>query len=230
VAYVVTPSARSEAASEKVRSGLQGHDQPLAAAAVASSRAKRAFDLTIACLLTIFLSPLLVSLAALVVCTSSGPALFRQRRTGLNGRVFTIYKFRSMRVMEDDDAVTQARQNDERVTPAGRFLRRSSLDELPQLLNVIKGEMSMVGPRPHAVAHDAQFSELVPCYRERFRARPGLTGLAQIAGLRGSISGADGMKERVAQDITYIANWSIWLDVKIIFATVPLVLRSKNAF
>jgi putative colanic acid biosynthesis UDP-glucose lipid carrier transferase len=199
-------------------------------ARVATSASKRAFDLALSALLIVFLAPLLTLIALAVVLDSDGPALFRQRRTGLNGRIFTIYKFRTMTVMEDGDELAHATRGDERVTRLGAFLRKSSLDELPQLFNVLKGEMSMVGPRPHAVAHDSRYALLVPNYWDRFQARPGLTGLAQVAGLRGGVLGASVMAQRVEQDLRYVREWSLWLDVKLICRTVPLVLRDSNAY
>jgi putative colanic acid biosynthesis UDP-glucose lipid carrier transferase len=213
-------SAEAEPALRLMRSGAR----------VATSASKRAFDLVVAVLLILFLAPLLAVIALAVVLDSAGPALFRQRRTGLNGRVFTIYKFRTMTVMEDGDELAHATRDDERVTRLGAFLRKSSLDELPQLFNVLKGDMSMVGPRPHAVAHDSRYALLVPNYWDRFQARPGLTGLAQVAGLRGEIHGPHGMAQRVEQDLRYVREWSLWLDVVLICRTVPLVLRDTNAY
>jgi putative colanic acid biosynthesis UDP-glucose lipid carrier transferase len=199
-------------------------------ARVATSTWKRAFDMMISAMLIVFLAPLLGVIALAVVLDSDGPALFRQRRTGLNGRIFTIYKFRTMTVMEDGDDLTHATRDDQRVTRLGAFLRKSSLDELPQLFNVIKGDMSIVGPRPHAVAHDNKYALLVPNYWDRFQARPGLTGLAQVAGLRGEILGPHSMAQRVEHDLRYIREWTVTKDIELIFRTVPLLVRDHNAF
>lgn len=199
-------------------------------AALVRSRTKRLMDLSCALILILFLSPLLLLIAAAVVATSRGPALFRQRRTGLNGKVFTIYKFRSMTVLEDGDEIRQASQADVRVTTVGRFLRKSSLDELPQLINVLKGDMSLVGPRPHAVAHDSQFALLIPHYWNRYRAKPGITGLSQVGGLRGEVGVDNAIELRVASDLEYIENWSLWLDMKILARTLPLIIRDARAY
>jgi len=178
----------------------------------------------------VLLSPLLCAIAVLIGLTSAGPILFRQRRTGLNGAVFTIFKFRTMTVMEDGDGISHACRHDGRVTPLGAVLRRTSLDELPQLLNVIRGEMSIVGPRPHALAHDAHYSSLLPGYNERFRVRPGLTGYAQIKGLRGEIRQLDCMARRIEADTAYARNWSLLGDLGILLNTVPVLLSQENAY
>jgi putative colanic acid biosynthesis UDP-glucose lipid carrier transferase len=179
--------------------------------------------------LLIFLAPLLITIALLIRATSKGPALFKQRRTGLNGRVFQIYKFRTMTVMEDDE-IKAASRDDHRVTPVGAVLRRSSLDELPQLLNVLRGDMSLVGPRPHAVAHDELYSAVMPEYSSRFRARPGVTGMAQITGYRGEIKTMDCLKGRLAADIGYISQWSLLLDLKILAATGVRIWQDDRAY
>ena len=155
---------------------------------------------------------------------STGPIIFRQRRNGFDQRPFWIYKFRTMTVMEDGDIVIQARRNDARVTRVGRTLRRSSIDELPQLWNVIKGEMSLVGPRPHALAHDKQFSTLIHNYYFRHHVKPGITGWAQVNRLRGEIGHDDHIKRRVELDLWYIDNWSLMLDLKIMIRTFFSVL------
>lgn len=207
-------------------------DFPIAAptsAPVGRSAVKRSFDLLLATGLLVFFAPMLLLIAVLVRATSSGPALFKQRRTGLNGRIFYIYKFRSMTVMEDGK-VLAARREDARVTRLGAILRRSSLDELPQLLNVLKGEMSLVGPRPHAIAHDELYGTLLPNYPERFRARPGLTGLAQTTGFRGEIKTIDCLKGRVDADLQYIGRWSPLLDIKVLWATALLFWRDERAY
>ena len=140
-----------------------------------------------------------------------------------------MLKFRSMTVMEDGETIRQAIPGDSRVTRVGRILRRTSLDELPQLINVLKGEMSVVGPRPHAIAHDEEFSRMLAIYPNRHQMRPGMTGLAQVTGLRGSTAKPGSIEARVEADMTYIANWSMWLDLKILFKTVWAVIAGKNA-
>ncbi len=200
-------------------------------AAPARSASKSALDILVAALALLFLAPLLLVCALAVKLDSPGPVLFRQRRSGLNGRVFQILKFRTMRVSEDGDDVRQARKDDDRVTRVGAFLRRTSIDELPQLWNVLKGDMSMIGPRPHALAHDARFGALVPTYRGRFRAKPGLTGLAQVRGHRGEVRELSEMTARVDSDNDYVENWSLLLDLRIALATVALLLgRDPNAY
>jgi lipopolysaccharide/colanic/teichoic acid biosynthesis glycosyltransferase len=168
--------------------------------------------------------------AALIVMEDGGPVLFRQHRTGLGGQTFVILKFRSMRVAEDGPEIRQARPGDERTTRIGRIIRSLSLDELPQLINVLRGDMSLIGPRPHALAHDHAWGEMVPQYSSRFRARPGLTGYAQVRGLRGLVHSRDDILRRVAADNYYIDNWSLWLDVKIFVRTLSLMLRDAHAF
>jgi putative colanic acid biosynthesis UDP-glucose lipid carrier transferase len=155
--------------------------------AVAVSRAKRMVDILASSFALLMFLPLLLVIALAVRLESRGPALFRQRRTGLNGKVFTIYKFRTMTVAEDGSDIRHATKNDARITPLGLVLRKCSLDELPQLLNILNGDMSIVGPRPHAVSHDEHYSARIATYNQRFRAKPGLTGLAEVSGLRGEI-------------------------------------------
>lgn len=191
---------------------------------------KRAFDLVTSISALALLSPVLALIGAAVALESRGPILFRQRRTGLNGRVFTIYKFRSMTVEEDDYAVSHATVDDPRVTRVGAFIRSTSLDELPQLFNVLKGDMAIVGPRPHALAHDAHYAALLPRYVERFALRPGVTGLAQVQGLRGGINTLECMARRVDADIDYVTNCSFFGDIMIILRTIPLLLSRVNAY
>jgi putative colanic acid biosysnthesis UDP-glucose lipid carrier transferase len=191
---------------------------------------KRVFDVVMAGLALIVAAPLMVLLAMGVKLSSQGPVLFRQRRYGLHGEEINIYKFRSMTVCEDGHAVTQATRNDPRITPFGRFLRRTSLDELPQLFNVIEGKMSLVGPRPHAVAHNEQYRKLICGYMIRHKVRPGITGWAQVNGLRGETDTVDKMSARVKFDIDYLNQWSLWLDIKILVRTVLLVLRDDLAY
>jgi putative colanic acid biosynthesis UDP-glucose lipid carrier transferase len=156
--------------------------------------------------------------------------IFKQRRYGLDGRQITVYKFRTMSVTEDGDTIRQATQSDSRVTPIGRFLRRTSLDELPQLLNVLQGRMSLVGPRPHAVAHNEQYRKLIKGYMLRHKVAPGMTGLAQINGMRGETQTLEQMEARVKYDLEYLRNWSPLLDLKILFKTVLIVARGDRAF
>jgi putative colanic acid biosynthesis UDP-glucose lipid carrier transferase len=184
------------------------------------SRLKWLIDILGAGLGLLILLPFLLLIALLIVLESRGPILFRQRRTGRDGVVFVIYKFRTMNVIEDGSKVTQATREDNRVTRMGKFLRRSSIDELPQLINVLKGDMSLVGPRPHAVAHDEYYGQTVAGYHLRFHAKPGITGLAQISGLRGEIRDIDHMQERIARDLEYIEKWSLKTDARILLSTV----------
>jgi putative colanic acid biosynthesis UDP-glucose lipid carrier transferase len=199
-------------------------------APVNGSRIKRTADIVIAALLLLFVLPLFLIVALGVILDSPGPVFFVQRRTGLGGRPIEVFKFRTMRVMEDGEAVKQASRNDNRVTRVGRFLRRSSIDELPQLANVLRGDMSLVGPRPHALAHDQYYGALVPNYAQRFRARPGITGLAQVNGLRGEIHSLEGMVDRVSQDNAYIDDWSLGLDLKILMKTAVVAAFQSTAY
>lgn len=190
---------------------------------------KRGLDILFALSALVAMSWLFALIAGAIAATSPGPILFRQRRSGLNGRAFTIYKFRTMTVTEDDDRVTHALRDDPRLTPIGGPLRRTSLDELPQVFNILKGDMSFVGPRPHAVAHDRHYGALVQRYAERFSVRPGLTGLAQVRGLRGEIRKPEDMVRRVDADIEYIEAWSLPRDLVIMAWTLPLLLARTNA-
>lgn len=194
------------------------------------SAGKRAIDLLVSVLTLLFVLPLLIAVAIWIKADSRGPVFFFQRRTGLDGREIRIVKFRTMTVLEDGGEVRHAVRDDVRVTRAGRFLRRSSVDELPQLLNVIRGDMSLVGPRPHALAHDEYYGAVVPAYQDRFRARPGITGLAQVKGLRGEIRSIEGMADRVAQDNAYIDEWSLALDLKILARTAAITLFQSTAY
>lgn len=203
---------------------------PVRAHAVATSKAKRLVDIAISSLALLLFLPLLLVIALAVRLETRGPALFRQRRTGLNGKIFTIYKFRTMTVAEDQGHIRHATRNDTRVTPLGLVLRKCSLDELPQLLNIMKGDMSFVGPRPHAVSHDELYGARIPTYNARFRAKPGLTGLAQVSGFRGEIREVNCMIDRVTADNAYIEDWSFVRDLWIILRTVPLVLKDPNAY
>jgi putative colanic acid biosynthesis UDP-glucose lipid carrier transferase len=189
---------------------------------------KRAMDITLAGLGLVVLLPVFAVIAAAVKLTSRGPVLFRQRRYGLNGEEIRIYKFRSMTVCEDGAQVTQATEEDRRVTPLGRFLRRYSLDELPQLLNVLQGSMSLVGPRPHAVAHNERYRALIDGYMLRHKVRPGITGLAQVNGLRGETEALEKMSARVRYDLEYLRNWSPWLDIKILFRSLGVIWDDRK--
>jgi len=191
---------------------------------------KRVIDLTLAGLALVMLSPLLLITSLAIKLESPGPVIFRQRRRGFNGRVFAIYKFRTMRVLEDGPTIRQAQPNDDRVTSLGHLLRSSSIDELPQLFNVLAGEMSLVGPRPHALAHDDEYSKSIDRYAFRYHVRPGITGWAQIHGFRGPTSDVGLMKKRVQLDLWYINNWSLRLDVRIMLRTCLEVLRPRNAW
>ncbi|HTV78665.1 MAG TPA: undecaprenyl-phosphate glucose phosphotransferase [Steroidobacteraceae bacterium] len=192
---------------------------------------KRATDLVAASIGVLLISPVMLAVAVAVKTTSKGPILFRQRRYGLNGEEILVYKFRSMRVAEDGPVVTQATRGDPRVTRVGRFIRKTSLDELPQLFNVLQGKMSLVGPRPHAIAHNEMYRKLISGYMIRHKVRPGITGLAQVNGMRGETETLEKMAERVRYDLEYLRNWSPWLDVKIVFKTLLLVVSdSKNVY
>jgi undecaprenyl-phosphate galactose phosphotransferase/putative colanic acid biosynthesis UDP-glucose lipid carrier transferase len=190
---------------------------------------KRLVDLCVASALLALLSPLLIVVAGAIKFDSPGPVIFRQRRRGFNGREFLIYKFRSMHVLEDGAVIAQASKRDARVTDIGRLLRQSSIDELPQLFNVLKGEMSLIGPRPHAVAHDQEYGELISNYAFRHHVKPGITGLAQINGCRGETSQLHQMKKRIDYDLWYIDNWSFVLDLQILMRTT-LVPLSRDAY
>jgi putative colanic acid biosysnthesis UDP-glucose lipid carrier transferase len=185
-----------------------------------ASRTKRLIDVVGSAVGLVFLLPLLALVALLICLESRGSPIFRQRRTGYKGAPFVIYKFRTMSVAEDGDTVVQAVRGDERITQFGKFLRRSSIDELPQLLNVLKGDMSLVGPRPHAVAHDEFYGGEIAGYAARFDAKPGITGLAQVSGFRGGTQDIALMAARVARDVDYIRHWSLWLDLRILVRTL----------
>ncbi len=197
---------------------------------VANDFCKRALDVTASAALLVLFAPLLALAALLVKLESPGPALFRQTRGGLNGARFQILKLRTMHCREDGPELTQAQRGDQRVTRIGRFLRATSIDELPQLLNVLRGDMSLVGPRPHAAAHDEYYASRIPEYYARYQARPGLTGLAQVKGLRGGTETLDAMRQRVEADIDYIQTWSILKDAQIVLLTIPSLLISDNAY
>jgi len=191
---------------------------------------KRASDLVLAAAILILISPLMLAIAIGVKLSSPGPALFKQRRYGLDGREILVYKFRSMTCLEDGNAIGQATRGDRRVTRFGAFLRQYSLDELPQFINVLQGRMSVVGPRPHAVAHNEIYRKLIRGYMIRHKVRPGITGLAQINGLRGETDSLDKMKARIECDLAYLRNWSLLLDLQIVLKTIVVVLGRQNAY
>lgn len=188
---------------------------------------KRAFDLFASSSALVVLAPLLALTAIAVKLDSPGDAIFRQERGGLGGKTFRIWKFRTMSVTENR-GVVQAVHRDARITRLGAFLRRSSWDELPQLINVFRGDMSIIGPRPHALEHDIHFEGVDPSYRERFQARPGVTGLAQVNGCRGPTETAEKVRARTAYDVEYVRNWTWWREIEIIFATAALLFWKKD--
>ena len=185
---------------------------------------KRCLDVGCASFALLTLAPLIITAAILVKLDTPGPVIFRQSRRGFNGKPFEIWKFRSMRVTENGATITQATKQDSRVTRVGRFLRKTSIDELPQLWNVLRGEMSLVGPRPHALAHDNYYDQMISNYVYRHHMKPGLTGWAQVNGLRGETPTIDLMEKRVEYDVWYVSNWSIWLDIRIILRTAATLM------
>jgi putative colanic acid biosysnthesis UDP-glucose lipid carrier transferase len=184
----------------------------------------------LASLILVLISPLMLAIFVGVKLGSPGPAIFRQRRNGLDGEEIVVYKFRSMRTQDDGAVVNQATKEDPRITPFGAFLRRSSLDELPQFINVLQGRMSIVGPRPHAVAHNEQYRQLIKAYMVRHKVKPGITGWAQVHGLRGETETIDKMQARVEYDLEYLRNWTLGLDLQIIARTIKLVFIDRNAY
>jgi putative colanic acid biosynthesis UDP-glucose lipid carrier transferase len=184
----------------------------------------------LASFILVLLSPLMLAIGLAVKLTSPGPAIFKQRRYGLNGEEIIVYKFRTMKVSEDGSHIVQAHKDDPRITRIGAFLRRTSLDELPQFINVLQGRMSIVGPRPHAVAHNELYRKLIRGYMLRHKVKPGITGWAQVNGLRGETEVLEKMQARIEYDLNYLQNWSIWLDLWIIMRTVWVVMRRDNAY
>jgi len=172
----------------------------------------------------------MLATACMVRLGSPGPAIFRQRRRGFNGREFVIYKFRTMTVMEDSSTIIQAQKSDQRVTALGRVLRRTSIDELPQLFNVLIGNMSLVGPRPHALAHDSDYGQVISSYAFRHHVKPGITGWAQVNGFRGETSRLEQMSKRIELDLWYINNWSLTLDLQIMLRTSFEIVWGRNAY
>lgn len=191
---------------------------------------KRTEDLILSCLIICLVAPALLAIACAIKLTSRGPVLFKQMRYGIDGKSIEVWKFRTMTVMENGENIQQATKNDPRLTPIGGFLRRTSLDELPQFFNVLSGQMSIVGPRPHAVQHNEQYRQLIEGYMLRHKVKPGITGWAQINGWRGETDILDKMEKRVEFDLDYITNWSVWLDLKIVFKTIFKGFISKNAY
>jgi Undecaprenyl-phosphate glucose phosphotransferase len=203
---------------------LVGH--PLS---VADVLLKRAFDVVVASLALIASAPLMIVLAIAIKLDSPGPVFFRQRRYGFNQEPFEIVKFRSMITMDNGREIIQARANDPRVTRVGRFMRRLNFDELPQLFDVLRGKMSLVGPRPHALAHDQKYESMIALYARRHNMKPGITGWAQVNGFRGETIAADSMRQRVEHDLWYIDNWSLWLDMRILVLTITSAKAYRNA-
>jgi putative colanic acid biosysnthesis UDP-glucose lipid carrier transferase len=191
---------------------------------------KRAEDIVLSLSILCLIAVPMLCIAAAVKFTSPGPVIFRQNRYGLDGKKIVVYKFRSMSAQDNGTEVKQATKNDSRITPLGAFLRKTSLDELPQFINVLQGRMSIVGPRPHAVAHNEQYRKLIEGYMLRHKVRPGITGLAQVNGLRGETETINKMVKRVEFDLDYIHRWSVWLDIKIILKTVTNGFINKNAY
>jgi putative colanic acid biosysnthesis UDP-glucose lipid carrier transferase len=191
---------------------------------------KRFSDIVFSLLILVLIAPVLLIVAAAVKYSSPGPIIFKQRRYGLDGEEILVYKFRSMTVTEDGGAIQQAKKNDSRITPLGAFLRRTSLDELPQFINVLQGRMSIVGPRPHAVAHNELYRKLIKGYMVRHKVKPGITGWAQVNGYRGETETLDKMQGRIDYDLDYLRNWSLRLDIHIILKTVRLVAKDQKAY
>ncbi|NMM06430.1 undecaprenyl-phosphate glucose phosphotransferase [Polaromonas sp.] len=191
---------------------------------------KRSSDIVLSVLILLLILPIMLVIALLVKWSSPGPAIFKQRRYGLDGEQILVYKFRSMGVIEDGRAIQQARKNDLRVTRLGAFLRKTSLDELPQFINVLQGRMSIVGPRPHAVAHNETYRTLIKGYMVRHKVRPGITGWAQVNGQRGETDTLEKMQSRIDFDLNYLRNWSLQLDLIIILKTVKLIFKDASAY
>jgi putative colanic acid biosynthesis UDP-glucose lipid carrier transferase len=191
---------------------------------------KRLSDIFFSTLILLMIIPVLAIIAIAVKLGSPGPIIFKQRRYGLDGEEILVYKFRSMTVTEDGGTIQQAQKNDARITPLGAFLRRSSLDELPQFINVLQGRMSIVGPRPHAVAHNELYRKLIKGYMVRHKVKPGITGWAQVNGFRGETDTLDKMQGRIDYDLDYLRNWSLQLDIHIILKTVRLVAKDQKAY
>ena len=191
---------------------------------------KRVSDIVLASAILMLILPVMLAIAIGIKLTSPGPVLFTQRRYGLDGKEIVIYKFRTMTVLEDGNVIRQATRHDSRVTRLGALLRQHSLDELPQFINVLQGRMSVVGPRPHAVAHNELYRKLIRGYMIRHKVKPGITGWAQVNGLRGETDTLDKMRARIEYDLTYLRNWSLQLDLQIVLKTILVVLKKQNAY
>ena len=191
---------------------------------------KRLSDIVFSTMFLVLLSPLMLAIALAVKLTSPGPIIFKQRRYGLDGEEIYVYKFRSMTVCEDGGVIRQAQKNDARLTSIGGFLRKTSLDELPQFINVLQGRMSIVGPRPHAIAHNELYRKVIKGYMIRHKVKPGITGWAQVSGYRGETESVEKMQKRVEYDLEYLRNWSLRFDTYIIFKTVWVLTGQKNAY
>lgn len=191
---------------------------------------KRLSDIALSSVFLVLLAPIMAALAIGVKLSSPGPVIFKQRRYGLDGKEILVYKFRSMTTCDNGAVVKQATKNDQRITPFGAFIRKTSLDELPQFVNVLQGRMSIVGPRPHAVAHNETYRKLVKGYMIRHKVKPGITGWAQVCGYRGETETIDKMEKRIEYDLEYLRNWSLSFDLWIIFRTVAVVIKDKNAY
>lgn len=202
-------------------------DSPLSAA---GNIAKRALDLLVSIFILFLIAVPMLVIAVAIKLTSSGPVIFRQGRYGIDGKPIVVWKFRTMNVLENDDVVVQAKRHDNRLTPIGSFLRRTSLDELPQFINVLQGSMSVVGPRPHAIAHNELYRKQIKGYMQRHKVKPGITGWAQVNGFRGETDTLEKMERRIDFDLYYICHWSIFFDIKIIFMTIFSGFTGKNAF
>jgi putative colanic acid biosynthesis UDP-glucose lipid carrier transferase len=191
---------------------------------------KRISDIVLSLLILILISPIMLAVAIGIKLSSPGPIIFRQRRYGLDGKEIIVYKFRSMTVTEDGPNIPQAQKNDRRITPLGTILRKTSLDELPQFINVLQGKMSVVGPRPHAVAHNEQYRKLIDGYMVRHKVKPGITGWAQVNGYRGETEVLDKMKKRIDFDLDYLRNWTLRLDLYIVLKTVQVLVKDRHAY
>ena len=195
-----------------------------------NSTIKRISDVVLSTLILLLIAPLMLLIGIGVKFSSSGPVLFKQRRYGVDGKEIVVYKFRSMTVMEDGEQVDQATRNDPRITRFGAFLRKTSLDELPQFINVLQGHMSIVGPRPHAISHNEIYRNLIKSYMVRHKVKPGITGWAQVNGFRGETDTEEKMQRRIDYDLDYLRNWSLFLDLMIIFKTIGVVIKDQNAY
>jgi putative colanic acid biosynthesis UDP-glucose lipid carrier transferase len=191
---------------------------------------KRISDIMLSIFILILIAPIMFAIAIGIKLSSPGPVIFQQRRYGLDGKEIIVYKFRSMSVTEDGPDIPQAQKNDKRITPLGAFLRKSSLDELPQFINVLQGKMSVVGPRPHAVAHNEQYRKLIDGYMVRHKVKPGITGWAQVNGYRGETEVLDKMKKRIDYDLDYLRNWTLRLDLFIVLKTVQVLVKDRHAY